>query len=237
METVAFDGSQPTGAVGHFVYRVAGDEWSWSTGLYTMHGYAPDEISVSTEVILEHKHPEDRSRALAVLETALEDGRPFSCYHRIIDRSQRVRSVLSVGHGVEGPGGEVVRVEGYFVDLTQVRRDQTEVEVQTALARIAEHREAIDEAKGMVMIATGGSSDTAFACLRRYSQAANMKLHDIAHRLVDAVSPGNRGSDFVIPFLEDLVHGPDQPANDPGPPRLRSRDESSSTTVARLAQE
>jgi len=217
METVAFDGSQPTGAVGHYVYSVEGDEWTWSSGLYTMHGYAPHEIPVSTEVILEHKHPEDRSRALAVLETALEDGQPFSCYHRIIDRSQRVRSVLSVGHGVEGADGGVVRVEGYFVDLTQVRRDETEAEVQTALARVAEHREAIDEAKGMVMIATGCSSDAAFACLRRYSQAANMKLHDIAHKLVDAVSPTNRGSDLVIPLLEDLVHGAARTAKVPNP--------------------
>jgi hypothetical protein len=210
LETVAFDGSQPTGAVGHYVYSVEGDEWTWSTGVYTMHGYAPDEIAVSTELVLEHKHPDDRSRALAVLETALEDGRPFSCYHRIIDRSQRVRSVLSVGHGVEGPGGGVVRVEGYFVDLTEVRRDETEAEVQTALARVVAHREAIDEAKGMVMIATGCSSDAAFACLRRYSQAANMKLHDIAHRLVDSIGPDNRGSELVVPFLEDLVQAPSQ---------------------------
>jgi hypothetical protein len=208
METVAFDGSQPASTVGHYVYTVASDEWTWSAGLYAMHGYAPHEIAVSTEVMLEHKHPDDRSRALAVLETALGDGRPFSCYHRIIDRTQRVRSVLSVGHGVKGPDGHVVRVEGYFVDLTQARRDETEAEVQTALARVAEHREVIDEAKGMVMIATGCSSDAAFACLRRYSQAANMKVHYIAHQLVEAVSPDHRGSDMVIPFLEDLTNGP-----------------------------
>ena len=207
METVAFDGTQAASTVGHYLYTVARDEWTWSVGVYAMHGYAPGEIAVSTEVMLAHKHPDDRSRALTVLETALEDGRPFSCYHRIIDRSQRVRSVLSVGRGVQGPDGDVVRVEGYFVDLTQVRRDETEADVQTALARAAEHREAIDEAKGMVMIATGCSSADAFACLRRYSQAANMKVHDIAHQLVEAVSPDHRGSDLVIPFLEDLIHG------------------------------
>jgi len=207
VETVAFDGSQPTGAVGHFSYTVASDEWTWSVGLYTMHGYGPHEIAVSSDMVLAHKHPDDRSRALAVLETAVQDGQPFSCYHRIIDRSQRIRSVLSVGHGVTGPEGGVVRVEGYFVDLTQVRRDETEAEVQTALARVAEHREAIDEAKGMIMVATGCRSDAAFACLRRYSQAANLKVHDIAHQLIEAVGPDNRGSDLVVPFLEGLVQG------------------------------
>jgi hypothetical protein len=212
VETVAFDGSQPARAVGQYVYRVADDEWSWSDGLYTMHGYAPHEVAATTEVMLGHKHPDDRSRASAVLEKAVVDGEPFSCYHRIIDRKKRVRSVLSVGHGVKGPDGQVERVEGYFVDLTQVRRDETESDVQTALARTAEHREAIDEAKGMLMIATGCDSAAAFSCLRRYSQEANMKVHDIAHRLVAAVDPDHRGSDLVIPLLDGLVRRARPPA-------------------------
>jgi ANTAR domain/PAS fold len=162
-------------------------------------------VPATTEVMLSHKHPDDRARALSVLEAAVETAEPFSCYHRIIDRNERVRSVLSVGHGIKGTDGRVARVEGYFVDLTQVRRDETEAEVQTALARVAEHREAIDEIKGMIMIATGCDSDAAFACLRRYSQEANMKVHDIAHQLVAAVSPSNRGSDLVRPFFDDLV--------------------------------
>lgn len=212
METVAFDGSQPSGGIGHYVYTVVSEEWTWSDGLYGMHGYAPDEITVSTELMLSHKHPDDRSRALAVLEAAVEDGRPFSCYHRMVDRKDRVRSVLSVGHGVRGTDGQVARVEGYFVDLTQVRRDETEAEVQSALARIAEHREVIDQAKGMIMIATGFGADVAFSCLRRCSQEANLKVHDIAHRLVDAVGPDNRGSDFVLTFLDDLVRAARRPA-------------------------
>jgi hypothetical protein len=190
--------------VGHYTYTVTSGSWSWSIGLYAMHGYSPQDIEPSTEMMLSHKHPDDRSRALAVLEAAIETGQPFSCYHRVIDRKRRVRSVLSVGHGIAGPDGRVAEVVGYFVDLTQVRRDETETAVQAALVRVAEHREVIDEAKGMIMLATGCDSDAAFACLRRYSQDANMKVHDIAHRLVAAVSPENRENHFVIAFLDSL---------------------------------
>jgi hypothetical protein len=56
----------------------------------------------------------------------------------------------------------------------------------------------------MIMIATGCDSDAAFACLRSYSQETNMKVHDIAHRLIEAVSAENRGSHFVMAFLADL---------------------------------
>jgi hypothetical protein len=158
---------------------------------------------------LHHKHPDDRSRAAEVLDTAVQDGEPFSCYHRIIDRQEHVRSVLSVGRGIEDATGRVERVEGYFVDLTDSRRDETESEVRRALAGMAEHRETIDLAKGMVMLATGCDPDTAFACLRRSSQNANLKLHVVAQRLVAAnPATGQRGGSWVVDFLDNpaLTH-------------------------------
>jgi hypothetical protein len=208
VEAVAFDGSQPTTAVGHFTYTVAQDQWSWTDGMYLLHGYRPAEVEPSTEVVLSHKHPDDRARAVEVLETAMQDGEPFSCYHRIIDRRGRQRSVLSVGHGLKAADGRVTQVQGYFVDLTQVRRTETEAEVQEALRRIAAHREVIDEAKGMVMMATGCNSEAAFAHLRRCPSHANLKVHEIAHRLVDEVGPEQQGSVFVMNFLSDLARRP-----------------------------
>jgi PAS domain S-box-containing protein len=209
METIAFDGSQaPGGVVGHYTYEVAEDAWSWSEGVYALHGYAADEVPASTEVLLRHKHPDDRSRAAAVLEDAARDGGPYSCYHRILTRDGSVRSVMSVGHGITGSDGRVERVEGFFVDLTDARRTETEADVQVALALAAEHREVIDEAKGMVMLATGCDGDAAFACLRRYSQDANVKVRDLAHRLVDAVGAEFRGSDQVMSFLDGMVESP-----------------------------
>jgi hypothetical protein len=155
VERVAFDGSQPSRPVGHYTYIVADGSWTWSEGVYAMHGYAPREVPATTEVLLHHKHPDDRDRTFAVLESAVANGEPFSCYHRVIDRNQRVRSVLSVGRGVKDAQGKVERVEGYFVDLTEVRRDETQAEVDLALARIAQNRAVIDQAKGMLMLATG----------------------------------------------------------------------------------
>ena len=205
MGTVAFDGSQRSGVVGHYTYTVAEDAWWWSEGVYALHGFAPGEVPATTEVLLRHKHPDDRERTAAALHTAIRDGGPFGCYHRIIDRHERVRSIVAVGRGVTDAGGRVGRVDGFFVDLTDTRRAETQVEVQTALARIAEHREVIDLAKGMVMVATGCDSQAAFECLRRYSQDANIKVRDVAHLLVDAVGGDRRGTDLVLAVLNGLV--------------------------------
>lgn len=203
MRSVVPDTVQSDGQVGFYTYTVAEGAWSWTDGIYLLHGYAPEEVPASTEVFLRHKHPEDRSRAQEVLEDAIRTGKPFSCYHRIIDRHEQVRFVLSVGHGVLDTRGDVLRIEGFFVDLTQVRRDETQAEVETALERIGEHRATIEQAKGMIMMATGCDPQAAFDVLRGYSQHLNLKLHDVAHRLVDAaVEMG--GTDRAIGFLQRL---------------------------------
>jgi hypothetical protein len=202
--TLSFDGSQPAGHVGFYSYDVADDHWSWSEGLYELHGYAPREVPATTEVLLSHKHPDDRTRAFEVLEQAVQDGNPFSCYHRIIDFHERLRYVLSVGHGIRDGRGRVERVEGFFVDLTAVRRDGTEAEVSRALQRVAEHRETIDLAKGMVMLATGCEAADAFEVLRRHSQRANVKLHEVARRLVDEVRAGRGDATQVLAVLESV---------------------------------
>lgn len=202
--TVVFDGSQAGRPVGHYTYVVTEDQWSWGDGLYEIHGYSPREVPATTEVLLSHKHPDDRARAFGALEQAIQDGEAFSCYHRIIDRDLQVRSVLSVGHGVKDAEGRVERVEGFFVDLTQVRHDETQAEVTTALERIATNRETIDLAKGMIMLALGCDAGTAFQVLRRCSQDANTKLYDVAGALVGAVGTDVADSHRVLPFLEDL---------------------------------
>jgi hypothetical protein len=203
--TLSFDGTQPTGCVGYYSYDVVDDHWVWSEGLYEMHGYTPREVPATTEVLLSHKHPDDRTRAFEVLEQAVQDGTPFSCYHRIIDSQERLRYVLSVGHGLRGSSGRVERVEGFFVDLTAVRRDETEAAVTQALRRVAEHRETIDLAKGMVMLACCCDADQAFQVLRRHSQRANIKLHDVAHRLVEEVRKGPSDGSQVLAVLEGIA--------------------------------
>jgi hypothetical protein len=74
-----FDGRPNDTPIGYFTYDVEDDHWSWSDGMYELHGYEPREVSASTELMLKHKHPDDALRAIEVLESVVTDGRPFSC--------------------------------------------------------------------------------------------------------------------------------------------------------------
>ena len=208
MSARAFDGSQAGPPVGYYTYDVAEDHWSWSDGMYAVHGYQPHEVAATTDLMLGHKHPDDRARTFDVLETAIIDGAPYSCYHRIIDRERRIRSVLAVGRAVRDGHGRVEKLVGFFIDLTEVRRPETQNDVQQALLNIAEHRAVIDQAKGMVMLATGCGDEEAFKVLRQHSHNAGIKLTDLAHRLVKSassdlpVSPDARQS--ILLFLRHL---------------------------------
>lgn len=215
MAALVFDGSQPGTPMGYYTYTVAEDHWSWSDGVYGIHGFAPNEVPATTAVLLSHKHPDDRVRAFEVLETAVRDGEQFSCYHRIIDRRERVRSVLAVGRGIKRPDGTVERLVGFFVDLTEVRRSETSADVEVALARIAESRAVIEQAKGMMMLATGCGADAAFELLRVASQNTNVKVRDVARLLVDGAGARISASEQTRATLETFLMGLKQTEPDP----------------------
>lgn len=207
MEIHSFPGTRSPGVVAPFRYDVVHDRWEWSDALYELHGYAPGEIPATTSALMHHKHPEDRERAAAVFATVARDGGMYSCYHRMVDRNERVLSLVSVGRSILDAEGRPVEIEGYYIDLTLARRVETEADVQQALARKAEAGPLIDQAKGMIMLAEGRTADEAFERLRTCSQDANRKVADIARELVESVSSSGDRTELVSTILDQLVSG------------------------------
>ena len=54
--------------VGRFRFFIEGQRWEWSDAVARMHGYQPDEVEPTTDLLLQHKHPEDRDRVAAILD-------------------------------------------------------------------------------------------------------------------------------------------------------------------------
>ena len=55
----------PPQRVGRFEYRYDTDTWTWSYTVARMHGYEPNEVVPTTDLVLSHKHPEDLSKVRA----------------------------------------------------------------------------------------------------------------------------------------------------------------------------
>jgi PAS domain S-box-containing protein len=169
--------------VGRFRFFLDGQRWEWSEAVARMHGYEPGQVEPTTELLLQHKHPEDRERVAAVLDRVV-NGKPFSSRHRIIDTAGRIRCVVVAGDSVLDDTGALVGTSGFYIDVT----DSLHSDITNALEAVADSRARIEQAKGVLMSAYGISADRAFDILAWRSQETNLKVRDLAARFLEAVA-------------------------------------------------
>jgi hypothetical protein len=200
-----------TGPHGPFRYDVATERWWWSDDLYRILGFAPGDVVPTTDLLFRHKHPDDAAVATAMILNAFTSGEPFALWLRIIDARLRTRTVVTVGEGRRDEGGELVEVRGYMVDVTGSKRSQTARDIDEAVRRSAESRGSIEQAKGIIMATFGVGADDAFGLLKKSSQNANVKLRDLAQRLLDTFEEtrglGLDARTAVERVLEEVVAG------------------------------
>lgn len=169
--------------VGRFRFFLDGQRWEWSDAVARMHGYEPGQVEPTTELLLQHKHPEDRERVAAVLDHVLK-GKPFSSRHRIIDTAGHTRCVVVAGDRMVDDSGALAGTSGFYVDVT----DSLHTDITNVLEAVADARAKIEQAKGVLMSAYGISAERAFDLLVWRSQETNMKVRDLAARFLVAVA-------------------------------------------------
>jgi hypothetical protein len=191
--------------VGRYEYLVDTDSWSWSDTFCRILGLEPGVVVPSAGALAAHLRPEGTDSGVEAVTAAFTTGEPFSVCTRVTDGRGGHRTVLLSGHGLADDDGRVRRVLGYLVDLTDTRRRSSEVDVQEALSGALEHRAVIEQAKGVLMLAHGVDADQAFDLLRAYSQDKNIKVRDLADRVVELVAKdGEPDEGFLRKVLQIL---------------------------------
>jgi PAS domain S-box-containing protein len=180
----ALAGGSPQRA-GWFRFFFADQRWEWSEQVQRMHGYQPGSVTPTTELVLSHKHPDDRGQVAATIDQILDTHKAFSTRHRIIDTSGNVRYVVVVGDQLHDDQGDVIGTHGFYVDVSPLSDQDREDLVTAKLAEITEQRAGIEQAKGMLMLIYGISDDAAFDLLRWLSQEANIKLRLLAEQITE----------------------------------------------------
>lgn len=205
-----------TEQVGRFRFDVDTGSWWWSRAVYAIHGFEPGQVVPTTALMMAHQHPADRAAAVELITAAVTAGKPFCSRHRIVDAAQRVHTVVTLGQGVTDPRGRLVAVTGYLIDVSEpLRRDLAEA-TASAVARSAEARARIEQAKGALMITYGLDEVEAFALLRWYSQNSNTKLRDIAAGIADhandpdiaGLAPADRIGEILAGIVDVDVQSP-----------------------------
>lgn len=174
--------------VGAFRFWFVGERWEWSDEVARMHGYEPGSVQPTTELMLSHKHPDDRAHVQELLDHALRSQASFSSRHRFIDTAGNVHDAIVVADRMLDDNGAVVGTEGYYIDLTDVfdeTRQETRHQVlDEALPDVLESRAVIEQAKGMLMAVYRITADQAFNVLQWRSQETNTKVRLLAKQLV-----------------------------------------------------
>jgi PAS domain S-box-containing protein len=169
--------------VGRFKFLLAGQRWEWSDAVAQMHGYEPGTVDPDTELLCEHKHPEDRQRVANALQRVLR-GEPFSSRHRIIDTAGRTHWVIVVGDRILDDVGAVIGTGGFYIDITETLQS----DITSGMTQAAASRAVIEQAKGVLMATYGIDAERAFEVLVWRSQETNVKLRDLAGRFLAAMT-------------------------------------------------
>jgi hypothetical protein len=182
----AVDAEKP--GVGSFRFWFVGQHWEWSDELARMHGYEPGSVEPTTELLLSHKHPEDRGHVQDMLDRALLSKSSFSSRHRFLDTSGQVHDAIVVADRMSDETGAVVGTAGYYLDLTATFVENRQSALDEALPDLFDARAVIEQAKGILMAIYRVSPEQAFGVLRWRSQETNTKLRSLAKQLITEIS-------------------------------------------------
>jgi PAS domain S-box-containing protein len=107
-----------TGA-GLYHWNLADDEVSWTDELYRLFGYEPGEVAPSTDLYLEHVHPDDRE-PLDDATAASRTGERMVAHtrHRIVRADGEERTVDVRSQSVTDRSGALLYVTGVVRDVT-----------------------------------------------------------------------------------------------------------------------
>jgi PAS domain S-box-containing protein len=193
---------------GWFRFYFGDQRWEWSKEVQRLHGYEPGTVTPTTELVLSHKHPEDRGQVAATIEDITHNRGVFSSRHRIIDTEGRVRWVVVIGDQFCDDDGAVIGTHGFYVDVTPVEQLREDM-VTARVGEVTQHRGPIEHVKGMLMLIYGIDDNAAFELLTWLSQEHNIKLRLLAERLcTDLRAAAARGIISRQVFDHTLVTAP-----------------------------
>ena len=170
---------------GWFRFYFADQRWEWSEQVQRIHGYEAGSVTPTTELVLSHKHPDDRGHVAATIDQIVHTRQAFSTRHRILDTRGNVHHVVVVGDRIFDEDGDVIGTHGFYIDVSGPHDQEHEDAMSAKLAEISENRAGIEQAKGMLMLIYGIGERAAFELLKWLSQEANIKLRPLAEQIAE----------------------------------------------------
>ncbi|WP_373159587.1 PAS and ANTAR domain-containing protein [Mycobacterium marinum] len=170
--------------VGRFRYIARDDRWEWSDELARMHGYEPGRVRPTADLLVAHKHPDDKAVVAELVDQVCRYGKPCSNRFRIIDTGGVVHIVVVLANPLYDGHGSLAGTAGFYVDITERYEVDMQKRLTQAVTAVNARRAVINQAIGMLMHEYRLDAESAFQVLAKWSQKSNTKLRLLAERVV-----------------------------------------------------
>jgi diguanylate cyclase (GGDEF)-like protein/PAS domain S-box-containing protein len=120
--------AQQTAHLGFWEFDVQADKIFWSDEVYSIFGLQPQEFEATYEAYLEHVHPDDRDTLAAAYRSSLEERRPYSIVHRVIQKDGALRYAEGHCQHTYDAEGRPLRSTGTVYDITERIKDQEKLQ-------------------------------------------------------------------------------------------------------------
>ena len=98
----------------------------WSQEHFRLFGFDPERGMPSFETFLRRIHPDDRGRAIEVIETAIREATDYELDWRIVSPDGAIKYIHAEGHPVFNSNGDLVESVGTVMDVTERRLSEEE---------------------------------------------------------------------------------------------------------------
>jgi PAS domain S-box-containing protein len=131
--------------------NLTADGLRWSDELYRIAGLAPGSIPLTSEVIFDLIHPDDRKPVREAFVTAIRERRQYSLIHRIIRPSGEERIVHAAARITFDPEtGRPVKMVGNTHDITEQKR--AEQTLRESEQRFRQQATLLDKARDAILV-------------------------------------------------------------------------------------
>lgn len=114
--------------LGHWNIDLVNNRLFWSDQIYRIHGVTPETYTPDLQSAIESYHPDDVELVSQHVDRAINEKAPFEFSARILRADGEIRHVLSRGEVQTDDDDNVVAVFGVFIDVTEQRLTQEQLE-------------------------------------------------------------------------------------------------------------
>jgi len=170
-----------------------------------MYGYEPGRVKPTTELLLTHKHPDDKPVLAELIDRVRRYGMPFGNRFRIVDTHGEVHVMVVVVNPLYDAHGTMAGAAGFYVDITEQFQGDMQKRLTESVTEVTARRAVINQALGILMLRHGMSAEAAFQLLTKLSQESNTKLRVIAERLVTETAPEDASPDDAAERVDRVL--------------------------------